>query len=269
VSGFQQCISLQEDSTAGFTQYMARLNESLDQLSTVQPMTLSDIYALAALMVLHLSESSRLERAYRDLMTFIDEGNALTLEEVLKVGLKYSRDLPSTANAYHAMRYADAVCNCACPLCCKRGRSPQPASRNSSSSSSRQGSPRPGAPRSYKAGDISTFLCNILTDHGIQPKNLPTTDMNDAFALKALFEEFHLTCLPGPRLPLTPTTRQATLHLILMPLRNVRTWTSYTESCLFGGLSLCLFCPYVCFFLLLLGRIQPLFATRWSSPIFI
>jgi hypothetical protein len=124
VSGFEQCISLEEDSTARFTQYMARLNESLAQLSTVQQMTLSEIYALAALMDLHLSESSRHERAHSDLMTFIDEGNALTLEEVLKVGLKYSRDRPSTANAYRATRSADAVCNCACPRCCKRGRSP-------------------------------------------------------------------------------------------------------------------------------------------------
>ena len=32
-----------------------------------------------------------------DVMTFIDEGNALTLEEVLNIGLKYSRDLPSIA----------------------------------------------------------------------------------------------------------------------------------------------------------------------------
>jgi hypothetical protein len=158
VIGFQQCMSLEDDSTAGFTQYMARLNESLAQFSTVQPMTLSEIYALAALMGLHLSESSSHERPYRDLMTFIDEGNALTLEEVLKIGLKYSRDRPSTANAYRAMRDADAVCNHACPLCCKRGRSPQPASRNFSRASSRHGSPRPGAPRSYKAGDISTFV---------------------------------------------------------------------------------------------------------------
>jgi hypothetical protein len=30
-------------------------------------------------------------------MTFIDEGNALTLEEVLNIGLKYSRDRPSIA----------------------------------------------------------------------------------------------------------------------------------------------------------------------------
>jgi hypothetical protein len=42
--------------------------------------------------------------AYRDLMTFINEGNALTLDEVLKAGLKYSRDRPSTASAFSAPR---------------------------------------------------------------------------------------------------------------------------------------------------------------------
>ena len=69
---------------------MARLNESLAQLSTVTLMALSEIYALAALMGLHLSESSRHEHAYSDLMMMIlllflqkqnlvdiDEGNAL------------------------------------------------------------------------------------------------------------------------------------------------------------------------------------------------
>jgi hypothetical protein len=87
VSGFQQCMSLKDDTTDAFTKYMAFLNESLAQLATVRPMTISEIYALAALMGLHLSESSRHDRDYRELMTFIDEGNALTLEDVLKIGL--------------------------------------------------------------------------------------------------------------------------------------------------------------------------------------
>jgi hypothetical protein len=144
VRGFEQCMSIQDDSTATFTKYIARLNESLAQLATVKPMPLSEIYALAALMGLHLSSSARHERAYRDLMTFIDEGNTLTLEEVLKVGLKYSRDRPSTANAFSAVRAADPVCTRACPLCCSRGRSPHPLSRNSSRTCSRHGSPRSG-----------------------------------------------------------------------------------------------------------------------------
>ncbi len=82
-------------------------------------------------------------------MSFIDEGNTLTLEEVLKIGLKHSRDLPSTANAFSAVRAADAVCNRACPLSCSRGRSPHPTSRTSSRTCSRHGSPRSG-PRAFR-----------------------------------------------------------------------------------------------------------------------
>jgi len=62
VSCFQQCMSLKGDTTEEFTKYMALLNESLAQLSTVKPLELSEIYALAALMGLHLSESSHDER---------------------------------------------------------------------------------------------------------------------------------------------------------------------------------------------------------------
>jgi hypothetical protein len=43
-------------------------------------------------------------------------------------------------------------------------------------------------------GDISVFLCNILEANNIKPKrvlkakNLPTNDLQDAFAIQALFE---------------------------------------------------------------------------------
>ena len=42
--------------------------------------------------------------------------------------------------------------------------------------------------------DISAFLCNILEANNVKPKrvlrakNLPTNDMQDAFAIQALFE---------------------------------------------------------------------------------
>jgi hypothetical protein len=39
-------------------------------------MSISEIYALAPIMGLHLSPSARHERAYRDLMTFIDDSSA-------------------------------------------------------------------------------------------------------------------------------------------------------------------------------------------------
>jgi len=47
---------------------------------------------------------------------------------------------------------------------------------------------------SDRPGDISVFLCNILEANNIKPKrvlkakNLPTNDMQDAFAIQALFE---------------------------------------------------------------------------------
>jgi len=128
---------------------MARLNESLAHLSTVQPMALSEIYALGALMGLHQSALSRHERAYSELMTYINEGNAITLDEVLKIGLMHSRDHHSASKAFRAVHEAAAVCNHACPLCCKRdfrGReTPRPSrSRSSpgSNSSSSDSSPR-------------------------------------------------------------------------------------------------------------------------------
>jgi len=124
-SGFQHCMSLQSDTTEEFTQYMARLNEYVAQLSTVQPLALSEIYALGALMGLHQSASSHHERAYRELITYINEGNAITLDEVLKIGLEHSRDHHSAAKAFLAVHDGADVCNHTCHVCCKhdfRGR---------------------------------------------------------------------------------------------------------------------------------------------------
>ena len=107
-----------------------------------------------------------------------------SLEDVLRIGLKYSRDRPSTSSAYRAMRDADVVCNCACPLCCKRGRSPHPASCTSSRASSRRSQPK----------GVSAFLSNLLTDRGIKPTGvlkaagLDPTNLHDAFAVRALFQ---------------------------------------------------------------------------------
>jgi hypothetical protein len=115
-------------------------------------MSLSEIYALGALMGLHQSGSSRHERAYRELMTYINEGNAITLDEVLKIGLKHSSDHHSAVKAFRAAHDAAAVCNHACPLCCKcdfRGsETPRPLRLRSSpgsNSSSRASSPRQDA----------------------------------------------------------------------------------------------------------------------------
>jgi hypothetical protein len=55
-----------------------------------------------------------------------------------------------------------------------------------------------------------------------------------------------------PLLPGSPSRSTPVLTLTLMPLVNVsccvgeRTRTSYTEGCLYGGLSICLFCHISC-----------------------
>jgi hypothetical protein len=81
---------------SSFTKYIAHINESLTLIDTVQQMSVTNIYALDVLMGLHLSSSARHERAYRDLMTYIDEGYAITLEQVMKIGLLQSVPITPT-----------------------------------------------------------------------------------------------------------------------------------------------------------------------------
>ena len=62
--------------------YIASVNASASQLSHVQPMTVQDVYALVTLMGLYLSEASGHQKEYKELLTHIDDGHALTLEKV-------------------------------------------------------------------------------------------------------------------------------------------------------------------------------------------
>ncbi len=43
MSGFEQCMSIQDDSTATFPKYIVCLNESLAQLATVKPQKLCSL----------------------------------------------------------------------------------------------------------------------------------------------------------------------------------------------------------------------------------
>jgi hypothetical protein len=77
-------MSLKDDSMASITSFIAATNESVSQLGNMPDMSVSGIYALSTLMVLYLSPSAQHEKAYRDLVAYVDEGNALTLDQVLK-----------------------------------------------------------------------------------------------------------------------------------------------------------------------------------------
>jgi hypothetical protein len=140
--GLEKCLTFKDDSTAVFTTYIATVNESASQLGNMPPMSITDIYALVTLMGLHMSSSDRHEKAYRELIAYVDEGNAITLEKVQQMGLKYSCSLHPVASSSHTFTLtsedADEVCNHNSPRCCYTRDSTSRSFRTSSG----DGSPR-------------------------------------------------------------------------------------------------------------------------------
>jgi hypothetical protein len=212
-------------------------------------------------------------------MTYNDEGHAITLEQVLKTGLKYSRDLPSAVRTSAVSRAPDdEVCNSACPRCCTRGRSPHPSSRNSSRTNSRAGSPRPT--RAFRTVHDSKYWANLGIDdiyhtyatvlevNGISPHqvlleahidNFAHQDAGDAIAaVAAKFPESDVSDLAGSRLFIS-----LCFFSYPRPFLVLFFWGAYTDF-LFGGLSMWR-AVFMSVFLFSLGLDQLLFATRWSS----
>jgi hypothetical protein len=143
--GLKTCLNFKNDSMVSALDYIASVNSSASQLSHVQPMTVQDVYALVTLMGLYLSEASGHQKAYKELLAYIDDGHALTLDKVQHEIIRFSH---SRAPRAFALTHAgdSSICNHRCPRCCDtRGETPRP-SRSSSShrspSSSRAGSPR-------------------------------------------------------------------------------------------------------------------------------
>jgi hypothetical protein len=116
--GLEKCLTFKDDSTANFTAYVATVNESASHLGNMPTMSVTDIYALVTLMGLHLSSSERHEKAYSELIACVDEGNALTLEKVQQVGLKYDLSRHPVARTFELTSDGTAeVCNHSCPRC--------------------------------------------------------------------------------------------------------------------------------------------------------
>jgi hypothetical protein len=165
--GLKTCLGFKNDSMASVLDYIASVNASASQLSHVQPMTVQDVYALVTLMGLYLSEASGHQKAYKELLAHIDDGHALTLDQVQHEIIRFSQ---SRAPRAFALTHAgdSSVCNHRCPRCCDtRGETPRP-SRSSSSprshSSSRVGSPR--RTFSATAAPINTYW----RDQGLDPQ---------------------------------------------------------------------------------------------------
>ena len=163
--GLQQCLMLTDDSPEACTDDIARINTSVSQLSHMNDMSVRDVFALVILMGLYLSTASGHQKAYKELLAYIDAGNALTLDDVQHAMIRYSRSTkprafstrkPADVRRPEVRRIqcsnccprccssvkSDAACNRLCPRCCDtRGRSPHPSSRPSSRPGSRTGSP--------------------------------------------------------------------------------------------------------------------------------
>ena len=89
--GLQKCLLLTDDSPEACSDDITRINTSVSQLSHLQDMSVRDVFALVILMGLYLSTASGHQKAYKELLAYIDAGNALTLDDVQHAMIRYSR----------------------------------------------------------------------------------------------------------------------------------------------------------------------------------
>jgi len=118
--GLQQCLILTDDSTEACTEDIARINTSVSQLGHMNAMSVRDVFALVILMGLFLSTTSGHQKAYKELLAYVDAGNALTLDDVQHAMIPYSRSKQPRAFSSRrpaAVRRTDERCSNCCPRC--------------------------------------------------------------------------------------------------------------------------------------------------------
>ena len=90
--GLKVCLKFKDDSSAAGCAYIESVNTSVSQLSNLPHLSVPDVFALVSLMGLYLSEAHGHQKAYKDLISFIDEGNELTLDKVQNTVIYHSCD---------------------------------------------------------------------------------------------------------------------------------------------------------------------------------
>ena len=85
------CLKLKDDFSAAGCDYIERVNTSVSQLAKLQNLTVPDVYVFVSLMGLYLSDASSHQKAYKELITYINDGNELTLDKV-QLGLCHYGD---------------------------------------------------------------------------------------------------------------------------------------------------------------------------------
>ena len=115
------------------------------------------------------SPHSRHQKAYGELVEYIDAGNSLSLEKVLQVGLKHVRRNSHNAQAFVALRLDDCDCNpttgYTCPKCAKS----RPDSRGNTPRSARSSSSRSPRPRGFKT-QLARDLEAKYVEEGLKPE---------------------------------------------------------------------------------------------------
>ena len=157
------------DSEADFVPWMDKVNTAHAQLQGVPPMSMSDLFALVALVGMDRSKHGRYQKAYQELIADIDAGNAVSLDKVMQIGLKHARRSSRPVTALAALRKTwEEDCSCnprikyTCPNCAKDSRGNTPRSTRSSSPRS------PRQPRGFKS-QLAQDLDAKYKEEGLDP----------------------------------------------------------------------------------------------------
>jgi hypothetical protein len=121
-SGLKKCLAFTDDSPAACTDYIASINTSVAQLGHMKDMSVRDVFSLVTLMGLYISTASGHQKAYKELLAYVDAGNALTLHDVQQTQhaiIRYSR---SKSNRVFSVRRNEVRCSNSCPRCCSSAR---------------------------------------------------------------------------------------------------------------------------------------------------
>ena len=98
----KKCLGFTDDSPAACTAYIASINTSVSQLG--QDMSVHDVFAVT-LMGLYISPASGHQKGYKELLAYVDAGNALTLDDVQHAMIRYSRSKAESCLRYVPPRH--------------------------------------------------------------------------------------------------------------------------------------------------------------------
>jgi hypothetical protein len=105
--GLKKCLAFTDDSPTACTDYIASINTSVSQLGHMKDMSVCDVFALVTLMGLYILTSSGHQKAYKELLAYVDVGNVLTLDDVQHAIILYLR---SKSNCVFSVHRSDTHC---------------------------------------------------------------------------------------------------------------------------------------------------------------